>query len=139
MLLAYALKLHLDLAVFLLLAAGGVWWADRSSSPEIRSIPYPRGYFPALSALLLGSLLATYYAGENERMHLRDMLQGLAPTYANEMEVMGLRNLGTDTRPDDPTYLRIIEAQKRWLAVNPGVGDIYTAVLTNDEIGRAHV
>jgi hypothetical protein len=61
------------------------------------------------------------------------MLQGLAPTFANEMEMMGLLKLGTDTRPDDPAYLRILEAQKRWLAVNPGVSDIYSALLTNDD------
>jgi signal transduction histidine kinase/CheY-like chemotaxis protein len=46
---------------------------------------------------------------------------------------MGLLKLGTDTRPDDPAYLRILEAQKRWLAVNPGVSDIYSALLTNDD------
>jgi signal transduction histidine kinase/CheY-like chemotaxis protein len=49
------------------------------------------------------------------------------------MEMMGLLKLGTDTRPDDPAYLRILEAQKRWLAVNPGVSDIYSALLTNDD------
>ena len=133
MLLAYVLKFHLDLAVFLLLAVGCVWWAHRFAPPGIKRIPYPRAYAPSLAALLLGSVVATYYAGENERAHLRDMLQGLAPTFANEMEVMGLRNLGTDTRPDDPTYLKIIDAQKRWLAVNPSVSDIYSAILTNDD------
>ena len=133
MLLAHALEYQLDLAVFLLLVAGGVFWAHRYSPANVRDIPYPRAYFPSIAALVLGASVSTYYAGENERAHLRDMLQGLAPTFANEMEVMGLRSLGTDTRPDDPAYLRILEAQKRWLAVNPGVSDIYSALLTNDD------
>ena len=133
MLLAHALEYHVDLAVFLLLVVVAVWWAHRTSPLNVRDIPYPRSYFPSLVTLVLGALISTYYAGENERSHLRDMLQGLAPTFANEMEVMGLRSLGTDTRPDDPAYLRILEAQKRWLAVNPSVSDIYSALLTNDD------
>lgn len=133
MLLAHALRFHIDLAVFVLLVLGAVWWAHRSTPATVRRIPYPRAYAPSITALLIGAVVSTYYAGENERAHLRDMLQGLAPTFANEMDVMGLRELGTDTRPDDPRYLRIIEAQKRWLAVNPSVSDIYSALLTNDD------
>lgn len=133
MLLAHALEYQVDLAVFLLLVGLVVWWAHRSAPANVKDIPPPRAYFPSLGALVVGALVSTYYAGENERAHLRDMLQGLAPTFANEMEVMGLRNLGTDTRPDDPEYLRIIEAQKRWLAVNPSVSDIYSALLTTDD------
>lgn len=133
MFLAHALEYQLDLAAFLLLVAGGIWWAHRSTPASVRDIPYPRAYFPSIGALILGASVSAHYAGENERAHLRDMLQGLAPTFANEMDVMGLRTLGTDTRADDPVYLRILEAQRRWLAVNPGVSDIYTAVLTNDD------
>ena len=133
MLLAFVLDFHLDLAVFVLLALAAVWWAHRSAPSSLENIPYPRAYFPSLAALLLGALVATHYAGETERSHLRDMLQGLAPTYANEMDAMGLRTLGTDTRADDPVYLRILEAQKRWLSVNPGVSDIYSAILTEDD------
>ena len=89
MLLAHALEYQLDLAVFLLLVAGGVFWAHRYSPANVRDIPHPRAYFPSIAALVLGASVSTYYAGENERAHLRDMLQGLAPTFANEMEMMG--------------------------------------------------
>jgi signal transduction histidine kinase len=57
---------------------------------------------------------------------LRQMVEGFAPTYARELEVLGHARLPDDAAPDDPLYLRLVEAQKRWLAANPAVADIYT-------------
>ncbi len=50
----------------------------------------------------------------------------MAPTYALELELMGHANLDLRTRLDDPRYLAMIEAEKRWLASNRNVSDIYT-------------
>ena len=38
----------------------------------------------------------------------------------------GHARLRLDTAPDDSLYLALIEREKRWLAVNPMVNDIYT-------------
>ena len=133
MLLLRALELQLDAVAFVLLAVAFAWYMHSHNAEDLKKVRYPGSYFPGLGAVILGGVLAAHYAGDNERAHLRDMLLGLAPTFANEMEIMDVRSLGPETQPDDPRYLRIIDAQKRWLAVNPGVGDIYTALLTNDD------
>jgi signal transduction histidine kinase len=42
------------------------------------------------------------------------------------MQRMGHWGLQLDTPNDDPSYLRMLEAEKRWLRVNPELSDIYT-------------
>ncbi|HRK30610.1 MAG TPA: ATP-binding protein [Tepidisphaeraceae bacterium] len=86
---------------------------------------------PPSSSLLLGILIVAGFimpevAGERERARLQKMLDGIAPTYAQELELLGHSRLTLDTPADDPDYLKMIESQKRWLAVNPNVCDIYT-------------
>ena len=70
--------------------------------------------------------------GEAERDRIRFMLQGVAPAYAESMVALGLQRLTPSTLPDDPTYLGIIDIQKRWLASNPAVADIYVLMLMPD-------
>jgi len=79
-----------------------------------------------LVVLLAGGSTLAYLAGENERAQLRHTLQGFAPTYAEELARLGHASITTATTADDPTYLKLIDAEKRWLKVNPAVNDIYT-------------
>lgn len=65
-------------------------------------------------------------ATRRERDRLRQMVEGYAPTYAQELGRVGHQEVTLNTSPDDPKYWRMIEAQKRWLAVNPSINDIYT-------------
>lgn len=76
-------------------------------------------------ALTLGGVLVNS-ADRREREHLRRMVEGFAPTYAQELERMGHALITIDTPPDDPRYLALIDAEVRWLAMNPAVADIYT-------------
>lgn len=83
------------------------------------------------SALIVAGLLVAAWvlaegAGDREKGRLREALAGLAPTYAAEIERMGHDKLGYDTPPDDPAYLAIIEAEKRWLKANPRIASMYT-------------
>ncbi len=71
-------------------------------------------------------LVAIRAAGEAERMRLIETVEGFLPVYAHELEVLGHARIRADTPADDPTYLRLIEAEKRWVAANPRVADIYT-------------
>ena len=81
-------------------------------------------------ALLFPVLLASCFVVETvdryEREHLQHLVQGIAPTYAREMERLGHVRLPLDAKPDDPLYLTLIDAEKRWLKANPTVDDIYT-------------
>ncbi|MCL4742931.1 MAG: response regulator [Phycisphaerales bacterium] len=116
----------LDYAVFVGACAAAVgalsWWLRRHPG---------RGRVPASAWLLIGSVAAfgwsfTEWAGREERRRLESMVQGFAPTFAMEMTRLGHTDIRLDTPPSDPTYLRLIEAQIRWLAVNPRIADVYT-------------
>jgi hypothetical protein len=86
----------------------------------------PPASWIALVVLLAATAIAPELAGEHERMRLRDMLSGIAPTYAQELSLMGHAGITEQTSADDPAYLTMIEAQKRWEKVNPNVSDVYT-------------
>ncbi len=69
-------------------------------------------------------------AEHRERLHQRNNIAGLAPTYALFMKLAGHEQVGLDSPADDPTYLKLIEIQKRIVEWNPSVADIYTMRLT---------
>ena len=81
---------------------------------------------PVLVAIIIGGCLVINWAGEYERSQLQRMLEGFAPTYAQELELMGHANVAEKTAADDPRYLAMIEAGKRWLKANAMINDIYT-------------
>ncbi|MBI5851092.1 MAG: response regulator [Planctomycetes bacterium] len=126
-----------DLCVFLLattIASLAVFRLMRRWTPE----PSTRRVVWILVVVVAGgaSWLAEL-AGRREAKRIGQMLMAFAPTYAREMEELGIAAIGLDTAADDPTYLRLIDAQKRWLLVNDSVNDIYTFV--RDESGATHL
>ncbi len=80
--------------------------------------------------LVLGVLGSGWYfvegAARRERLRMQQMVEGYAPTYAQELGRLGHEQITTDTSPDDPLYWRMIAAQKRWLVANRSINDIYT-------------
>lgn len=80
----------------------------------------------AIALVLVAGWPLTEWWGESTRQGMVNMLTGYAPTYASDLEAMGHASVGPGTPADDPTYLRMIEAQKRWLTANPSANDIYT-------------
>ena len=116
----------LDYPVFVAACAAVIgalsWWLRRHPG---------RGRVPASAWASVGVVLAcgwpfTEWAGREERRYMEALVQGFAPTFAMEMSRLGHADIRLDTPPNDPTYLRLIEAQIRWLAVNPRIADIYT-------------
>ena len=65
-------------------------------------------------------------AGDRERARLRSRIEGLAPTYASELEEMGHARITQDTDPNDELYQSMIKKQIRWLELNRTIADIYT-------------
>ena len=116
---------RLDALSFLVLGLGAMallhrWLRRRHDATLAR---------PAWLLVALVILAGVFFAereGERERARILSMLSGFAPTYAHELEQFGHAKIGPDTSPEDPSYLRMVEAQKSWLAVNPNVADIYT-------------
>ena len=79
-----------------------------------------------IGAIATNGAAAALWAGSLEQSRLREMLQGIAPTYAQELELMGHAAVTLDTPADDPAYLAMIAAQIRWTRANPSVADVYT-------------
>lgn len=100
---------------------------ESSTSPEaIGSGLHTKLSFCILVLLLIGGFIAVETADRVQRSRMRQQVFGIAPTYAAELQQLGHANIDEQTSPDDPQYLGMIEAQKRWLSVNPQVTDIYT-------------
>ncbi|MGI9470315.1 MAG: response regulator, partial [Rubripirellula sp.] len=115
---------HADYAIFALVsfaALAGISVALRSGDRRLI-------YFcwSALLLMLAGGWVLVERAGRAERTRLRTQIEGLAPTYANELQELGHALITTETPPDDELYLRMIEKQVRWLELNRTVADIYT-------------
>ena len=89
-----------------------------------------------LLPMLLGGWVITERAGEQARQNIVRMLTGYAPTYAADLAALGHERIGSGTAADDPVYLRMIESEKRWLAANPSVNDIYTFRMAPDSTVR---
>lgn len=80
--------------------------------------------------LVLGVLGSGWYfvreSGRREQLRMQRMVEGYAPTYAQELGRMGHDQITLETSPDDPRYWQMIAAEKRWLAANRSINDIYT-------------
>src|SRR5437868_6110293 len=115
--LQFILEHRLDAAAFAALAvtvtAAAHLWLRRRHQARIGFVAWGL----LLVVLALG-VVAAEIAGNHERNRLRDMLQGIAPTYAQELQRMGHSKVALDTKPDDPLYLSMINAEIRWLKAN---------------------
>ncbi len=92
-------------------------------SPQAR-LPWPAWALAA--ALVLGSWWSVQGAGDAAREKIEHSVSALAPTYARELEHLGHSQITLATPPEDPLYLSLIEAEKRWQRANPAANDIYT-------------
>ncbi len=106
-------------AILFALLQRRVWRGDRNVRALLIS--------SSLVAVILGvGWFVVQDAGARAQTRVEQMLSGYASTYARELERMEHSALTLDTAPDDPRYLAIIDAEKRWLAANPRIADIYT-------------
>ncbi|MFM7296427.1 MAG: histidine kinase dimerization/phospho-acceptor domain-containing protein, partial [Planctomycetota bacterium] len=53
-------------------------------------------------------------------------IEGIGPMYAAELEHLGHARLREDSDRDDARYLTLVDAQRRWLAANPRIGEMST-------------
>lgn len=79
-------------------------------------------------AVLAGALTARSAETDIKRIVER-MVSGFGPTYVNELIRNRYLAINLDTKPDNPTYLNIIECQKSWLGSNAAIADIYTIAM----------
>ena len=122
---------RIDALTFLVLSLGAMallhrWLRQRHDATLARPA------WIVVGLVVLAGIAFAEREGHRERSRILSMLSGFAPTYAHELEQFGHADIGPDTPADDPSYLRMIEAQKSWLAVNPNVADVYTFRATPD-------
>ncbi|HTN75286.1 MAG TPA: ATP-binding protein, partial [Pirellulaceae bacterium] len=79
-----------------------------------------------LAVVLVPGWYLVQASGEQEADRLRRLIAGYAPIYAEELERLGHARLPDNPSADDPLYLTLLQMEKRWLASNPNVADIYT-------------
>ncbi|MEY4488887.1 MAG: Aerobic respiration control sensor protein ArcB [Verrucomicrobiota bacterium] len=117
---------HLDIAIFVALTLLSFWVSRIVVRRKQVAAKMPLPYFVILAAIVVAGITFARYSDQNERAQIRQLVSGLAPTFAYELESIGHATLTLETPPDDPTYLAIIEREKAWLKFNPNVADIYT-------------
>ncbi len=98
------------------------FWLRHHRKPAV----LPRLVWIFFGAVLCGGWWVVQRAGEHARQERIAQVSALGPTYAYEMTQMGHARVTVDTRPADPLYLSLIEAQIQWEKLNPAVNDIYT-------------
>ncbi len=84
-----------------------------------------------VSSILTGFILVFGYRSvhsvdADQRCNLINHMSAFATTYAGETEKLLHADVPNDVSPDDPRYLKLVEAQWRWLQANSLVSDIYT-------------
>ncbi len=116
---------QLDTLAFLLGALGitlvvhlWLWRQHRARVP-------PFTWF-AIVVVLCSAAYIAQLARERAQVHMASMVAGYAPTYAAEPKLLGHAEVGTNTLSTSPRYLDLVAAEKRWLAENRSVNDIYT-------------
>jgi PAS domain S-box-containing protein len=123
--LKYVLDYHLDLmafAIVLMGATSGVHlWLRRQHGSRIG-----RWTWVLIGVITVMGIVTAPWAGRREQSRLRAMLEGIAPTYAQEMVLLDHASITLETPADDPAYLAMIEAEIRWQTANRNVSDIYT-------------
>ncbi|HEU5040733.1 MAG TPA: histidine kinase dimerization/phospho-acceptor domain-containing protein, partial [Gemmatimonadales bacterium] len=134
--LAVWLEYRLDWVVLVLLGVAGLG-ATHLFLRRTHRFGAPASTWRLLGFFLFAAFLLADWAADAGRQRLRSLLQGMAPTYAVEMERRGHSQLRLDTPPDDSLYLELINAEKLWLDANQAVSDIYTfRVLANGMVVR---
>lgn len=126
MILTEVLHNRLDLILFILLSFLLMLAMHSIRKYRGSSKGMPAGLWIVWAVLMIGTAVLSEKSGQDEKAQIISMLEGFAPTYAQEMEKMGHDKITIRTGSGDETYLRLIEAEKRWLKMNPIVSDIYT-------------
>jgi signal transduction histidine kinase/CheY-like chemotaxis protein len=116
----------LDLAILVGVTACALAFAAAHCRRAEFGLRLPAWVFGVCALVVAASAGWGFVSQQRAMQRLLDAFEGFAPTYAEEVSRLGHARIGLDTAPDDPGYLAIIERQKRWLAMNPAIADIYT-------------
>jgi two-component system, cell cycle sensor histidine kinase and response regulator CckA len=120
--------LSANLDYLALVALVGIMWTGLGlwlrRTGRLGTLPGPTWLL--LAAVLVGGWFIVHRAGRAAQRNLRQQVELLLPFYVQEFEQLGHALLPDEPAGDDPRYLTLIEAEIRWLKLNPAIADIYT-------------
>jgi signal transduction histidine kinase/ActR/RegA family two-component response regulator len=120
------LAYRIDFALLSLAVVAGVLWAARHLRRRSGGRSLPGSIVAAVAVLTLVGGAVAEWAGQQRTEQLKTDFSGFAQTYAADLAHLGHEDITLETKADDPHYLTLIEAEKRWLKANPLIADIYT-------------
>src|SRR3954470_20153999 len=99
MLLSYVVNYRLDLALFAVLVAVGIFLSRRSVRLRRRANErLPRGVLLLVVFLACLGGTAAEWAGRHQRNTLVAIFAGFGPTYAHQLHLLGHANIGLETK-----------------------------------------
>ncbi|MBS1714105.1 MAG: hypothetical protein JST30_07175 [Armatimonadetes bacterium] len=78
------------------------------------------------SALMVSAVWGAESSAAEKRRALQSELQSVAALFAQRIERLGHARVPTRARADDPDLLRLIEAERRWMADHADAESVYT-------------
>lgn len=117
---------QLDLLIFAgcsLLGLAALFQVVRRNCSECLSL---RVCVVLSSVLLASGYVYVQKVDSEQRTNLISHMSAFATTYAVETQKLGHADISDNVSPNDSRYLRLVDAQRRWLSSNELVSDIYT-------------
>jgi signal transduction histidine kinase/CheY-like chemotaxis protein len=124
--LMFFFEYKIDICVYCILASTAIYCVDFYYLKKVAGWMHRVQYWFVLSSILIGGILYAFAAEKRHFQQLENGISGLAPTYARDIIAFGHDKLESNVSPNDPLYVKLIEHQKAWLALNSNVHDIYT-------------
>src|SRR4051812_21014631 len=81
------------------------FWLHKKGQPIL-----PLNWIIAVAALVLGAFFLSS-ATHREQARVQNLIAGMAPTYATELERLGHAEISEKTAPDDERYLAMVDAE----------------------------
>ena len=135
------LKTNTDYLLFVLLVCGVCAFLEYLKYRQVKiagyreanahGLRFSQGAGPAVACtlivlLLIGGGFVVNDAGRQEEERSRQIVEGIAPTFAYELRKMGHEHIRIATGMNDAEYLGILKAVEQWRTVNPDIQRIYT-------------
>lgn len=92
---------------------------------------FTMGKAPGIAAVVVMAILFVGWfvvddAGEKQSVANRRLVEGIAPTFAYELQKMGHQQIRIATPQGDEMYTNMLMTVSKWLSINPEIERIYT-------------